>query len=266
MKDESWVVPIKLKGFEKYDNIGSIDTFNKIISNPNNAREILENENLLKYWIVPNAILLFGKVWFDRVKWKPFISRSIPFPLFTANDRAKAVELGISLEELTYGKSVIAQIIKKTDEVLRIYLNGNCCKDKPNKLVGGYITFSIKNQISRDIGKDLGYKIVPMSACPRCLSKSNKLKTPVKSISKYTKSCYKCKEEAKNLKVRLNIHSTEELKKAFNNASKFKYFSATTCICPNNNCLGKFIPISCLSNTIEIPTSLWSLIHFTHAS
>jgi len=246
-----WITPRFSKDFIEFAQIDSSDGFNRIISNPSNWSKILDNKNLLDNWIVPNAVILFGKSWFDRVKWKKYMCSGIPFSLFTYEERKHILNSGEKFEQTPFGRSVIAKIIMKVSYAMRIYLEGKWYSGKNIKNPGGYIIDSIKNEMVREIGNGLGFKSKIVPACPYCLSKNNNDK---KSILTYhgsrSYSCSRCEEIYNNISLQKKENkSLQELSRL----SIFKRFFGVTCVCPSNNCTGHFVPLS----SVDVDSKFW---------
>lgn len=239
-----WPIP-RIVATEKFNNISSQKEFNLIVGNPDNWPEIRSNTELYEKWILPQAIILFGKFWFDCVKWKRSIHRGISFPLFSEEDKAVSLEQKVKLEDLPSGKSRIAKIIDKTAYALDVYLKGNWLKEGVFlKKPGGYIIDSLKNEFVREIGSDLGYKLNHVVACPYCLSNAVKKRTPLIENGSRQFTCPKCLDLLKSLEYAKDdeLHLQTKL----NNVKKFKNFIGITCVCPSNSCPGKFIPLNCI--------------------
>jgi len=259
----SWPVPQKVLNMKVFDKIDSVDEFNRIIGDPDNWETILSNTDLYNNWILPNAVLLFGKTWFDRVKWRSSIHRSVLFPLFTTQDKRDAKIVG-GIENTTFGKSRIVKVSKKVGSSLEVYLTGKWrAKTSFLKKPGGYIIESIKNETIREVGNDLGYKFVSVLACPYCLA-SNKVisyKTPLVWHSDKQYECPRCKDLEKNLllnvcnlKAQGNFIEAAQTEKLSQKANSFSYFIGVTCICPNDKCEGKFVPLTCVDYSTFDPS------------
>lgn len=243
-----WPTP---KYVGKFPEINTPENFNKIISNPENWEQILNDLELMESWILPNAILLFGKTWFDRVKWNSSISRGLNVPLFSDSEKADARER--SLEGTLAGRARISQICGKIRTVLYTYLQAKWYTGDSIKPVSGYIIESIKNEIIRELARDNGYKLQSLPACPMCLTKGRK--TTVHRHSDFEVSCDICHETSKNILLNVNkclkdkkLTEAGELYSQFLSIDAFKHFSSISCTCPNINCAGKFVPISCLAD------------------
>lgn len=233
----------KPTALKRYSNIITPRQFNNIIGNPKNWMEILQDKKLFNEWVAPQAILMFGKVWFDRVKWKPNIGKGIPFGLFTEEERQYASNFQVPLEHLPSGKIKILKIIEKTKHALLTYL-----KRKGNaKAPSGYIVESIKNCLVRYVGKDLGFKLETVPVCPYCISKKyGSYKTVLTRYGTNEYSCFRCTALSNNIK--LQIEKEKDRKKleclgaAYKLAEAFKRFSAITCVCPRCN---SYVPLTC---------------------
>lgn len=233
-----WPTPIKVSNIGIFNNISNVNNFNKIISNPKNWQAILERYDLYHYWIKPNAILIFGKLWFERVKWKKSIHKMAPFPLFSDDEKLNAKKNNIPLENTNIGKSKISRISLRVEYALEKYLlGGGKTKSGKVKSPGGYITNSIKNEFIKEIGKDAGYKLTKVNICPLCASSidfKNKIISPLKEIKKDIYFCEKCNAKYNNLKLISNDNHIQRL---------FISLEKVTCVCPSVNCPGKFVPI-----------------------
>lgn len=243
-----WPTPQRVPDMGPFVEICTQDEFNKIISNPLNWGIAREREDLYNLWILPNAVLLFGKSWFDSVKWKQSIRFGVPFPLFSKEEKRSASENNISLEETPAGRAMIARIISKTSYALKVYLEGKWYKEGfSRKNPGGYIIDSLRNDISQRIGADMGYKQHSVYTCPNCFSYKEKFNRSV-LISHGSKifGCLKCEEIGKNLELRIKSKKYEDsfdIEKEYKRISKFGNFTGITCVCPSNKCSGHFIPI-----------------------
>lgn len=241
-----WPVPQKVANLGVFADITSQKDFNRIISDVALWSEIKERSDLYEKWIIPNAIILFGKNWFDRVKWKNSIHRGIAFPLFSEEDKSYATENKVRLEDTTAGKAIIAKIIDKTSYALDVYLEGKWLIEGGSiKKPGGYIIDSIRNEFVRSIGTDLGYKLSSVLACPYCLSDKNiSKKTPLIHNGSKQFTCPKCDDVSKSLEY-VEQNNSEMLSK-LKDIKKFKNFFGITCVCPSDECTGYFVPMNCI--------------------
>jgi len=248
----TWPIPKIVQDIGVFAEACTQDGFDRIVSDPSNWEDMLSRQDLYEQWILPNAVLLFSKVWFDRVKWKNSIKSGVPFPLFNRNDKSLATKRGISLEETQMGKSIIANIINKSSYALRVYLAGKWRSKRKASLrkPGAYIIEAIRNDLIQQIGMDLGYKLKPVLSCPFCLSSKNKktYKTPLVEQEPYKFTCPKCSESAINHAMHVKaLHEKgedcSEAESLLKKTKTFSYFTGITCICPSDNCSGKFVPI-----------------------
>ncbi|MHA2216327.1 MAG: hypothetical protein ACXACY_10335 [Candidatus Hodarchaeales archaeon] len=254
----NWIVPqCCTDNLGVFKDICDQDSFNRIVGDPNNWNNILSNDELFEKWILPHAVVLFGKPWFDRVKWRQSIHRGIPFPLFSESERTQALDNNYKLEDMSCGKAKIAKIIGKMHTILHTYLRGKWYEEGIVKIPGRYIVDSIKNEFIRDIGKDLGFKSVCVPICPFCLSGVNgfKKKTLLERYSNEKYSCPTCIELSDNLRLQLkNLYESSngdesevrEVEELCSRVEQFKRFVRITCVCPSQNCPGKFVPITCV--------------------
>jgi len=239
----SWPIPKSIPNMGVFSEITSQDKFNDIIGEPKNWPMIHLRQDLYNQWIIPHAVILFGKVWFDRVKWRNSVHKSVPFPLFSEEEKRNANENGIRLEDTTHGRATIAKIIEKINYALGVYLEGKWLeKSTYMKKPGGYIIDSIKNEFIREIGTDLGYKLKSVLACPYCLSNTVPQKTPLIYHGSLQYSCPRCDEYVKNLECALD--SDFNVSDKIKSAQIFRKFIGITCICPSDECKGKFVPIN----------------------
>jgi len=252
-----WPTPEPVVNPGIFSEITSQKDFNRIIGDPQNWNQIHSRRDLYEKWIIPHAIILFGKNWFDRVKWKKSVHRGISFPLFSDEDKNFAIKHKIKLENATAGKAIIAKIVAKTAYALDIYLEGKWLDESATiKKPGGYIIDSIRNEFVRDIGIDLGYKLSSVLACPYCLSNKNiNKKTPLIHNGSKQFSCPKCEDLSKSLEY-IKQEDTE-IQEKFRGAKKFRNFIGITCICPSEKCTGYFVPINC------IDFSMWKVSNET---
>lgn len=239
-----WPTPVKIDNLGLFNNIDSAKEFNKVVGNPENWKFI--TTDIYNYWILPNAILLFGKTWFDNMKWKNTIYKNVDFPLFDAEEKSLAIKNRIQLEDTTSGKAIILKIISKVKYALSIYLEGKWLETSTFvKKPGGYIVDSLKNEFIRIIATDLGYKLSTVSACPLCLYNKNiSKKTAVLNNGPNKYICPRCEYLSRSLE-----YSSEnpDLLDKIHSINKFRNFIGVTCICPSNSCYGKFIPLSCVN-------------------
>jgi len=248
----SWPEPQEVENLGVFSNIKDSISFNNIVGNPENWNEILNRNDLFEQWILPHAVIFFGKTWFDRVKYSNSISRGAPFPLFYDVEKN-------NIESTSYGKSRIAKIVEKTYIVLYKYFKRDWC-DGEIKQLSGYIVNSLKNEFIREVGLDMGYKSKNILACPYCLSLKPSVKVRLLKYSNNIYSCPRCKIATENLEK----EALKDIKiyKLYKKRKIFESFIGITCICPSNNCLGKFIPISCFekhcSINLFVPKSIQS--------
>lgn len=236
--DGIWPVPHIVDDIGIFENIHEVSVFNEVIGNPDNWDEILKNEKLYNSWVLPVAILLFSKPWFDKSKRKDSIRIGIPFPLFSREERKFASDNGISIDETPAGRAIIARIISKTSYALKVFLRGNWHNSEDIvKNPGGYIIGAIKNDLVQKIGADLGLKQHSLLVCPYCLSfNERRNKSLLIEHGSNVYGCERCESRVKHLIL-------ESQQEELNIVSKFQKFIGTTCICPSNDCSGKFIPV-----------------------
>lgn len=224
-----WPTPIYSGIFPQITNING---FNNIIGNPNNWQTILNDKELFDSWVFPNASLLFGKTWFNKIKNLPKINNGAPFPLFSNFEKEYANQIRQPIEKTPAGKERIARINEKIASSLKTYLQGNWY-NFDIKPPSGYIREAIKNDTIRDVAEELGFKLQQVRACPLCLSKNRKSK--VIRHSSNLVSCEICDNITKNLKLNIN-NLNGDIKKLYQQyliTSKFVEFSPLVCVCPD---------------------------------
>jgi hypothetical protein len=108
-----------------FKNIDSIESFNKIIGNPKNHKVIIENKSLYNDWVLPKAINLCTKKWFDSIKNRKTMGHGIPFPLFSEEEvyyyKSKLID------ETPSGKAMISKLINETDKILTQFISNDRC-------------------------------------------------------------------------------------------------------------------------------------------
>jgi hypothetical protein len=235
-KHSDWPIP-KFVGPEKFLELDTQEGFNRIISDPNNWKECLE-EPTFSSWVLPNATILFNKLWFDFTKWKSSVKNGVPFSMFSEEDKAHANKKGIKIDDTIAGKAMITRIKQKTEYALRRYLSGDWYSGSQTKSPSGYIIGSLKNEVAYNVGKELGYKQKAVLICPRCLATrkiNNKKILTEHGLNVFC--CDQCYQDMRNFEI-----AKDTVQKEY--AEKFTRFAGTTCICPNDSCPGKFVPIS----------------------
>jgi hypothetical protein len=252
-----WPIPRAVSNLGIYAHIDTSNNFNRIVGDHNNWDEILSRNDLYNYWILPHAVLLFGKTWFDRVKWRSYIRRGTPFSLFSDSDKSICKQAGLDLEDTSAGKARIKQISDKIESTLQVYMKSTWHESGISKPPGGYIVEALKNNFVKEIGADLGYKLRPTPACPQCLSSNNVYKTVLTRNLSNQYSCPRCIDLAANLELRIQslkdkkrFSELKEVNKQHIGVTAFKLFSGTTCVCPSNACVGKFVPITCINKGV----------------
>lgn len=239
----SWPVPVTVPGAHEFADINTQEGFIRAASEPKNWKGMLSSPELYYKWVLPNAILLFGKPWFDKAKWRSRISGGVPFPLFTKDEKDQATKNGTPLENTPAGKARIAKIVGRISHALRVYLNGEWHDGTSIKNPGGYLINAIKNDFTREIGKDMGYKLTYVPACPYCLSSACSYKVPLVYHGSNTYSCPRCKALLENSKPeRLDANGKQEILMCHPGNDSGSELYGITCICPSNNCPGKFVP------------------------
>jgi len=243
-----WPNPEIVPGLGKLREVSSEDGFNRIVGNPSNWSRILGDKAALDRWVSPNAVVIFGKSWFDCMKWKSTIQRSAELPLFSAEEKEAARSSGVPLENTPSGKSKIARIISRVDHAVRMYLNGGGLSSSGRiKRPGGYIINSIKNEFISDIGADEGYKLIHEPVCPYCLGayagRGMRCKVVMKSLGDGFYECERCSDVARSIEM-----SGEPDQAELRRRRCFSRVSHTTIVCPSDRCRGRFVPVGFVSD------------------
>lgn len=195
IKLEKWPQPEWGEYPEQFKEINSKCLFDNIVLIPENRKIILINNDLYYKWVLPYAVLLFGKTWFDKLKWGSCISRGSPFSLFSQTEKDFSIKCEVPIEGTVFGKARIAKIIIKISAVLRKYLiNG---QDKP---FGNYLSKSLKNNLSTEKNSENGLKMVSVLMCPNCLNDKMPFKVPLQSKGDFYE-CPRCKNLNETFKL-----------------------------------------------------------------
>jgi hypothetical protein len=96
-RDGEWPVPCVVPHMGVFADIKDEESFNRIVGEPDNWSIILGRSDLYHAWIVPQAIIIFGKVWFNRKQWGDSMRPGPPPSLFGSNDRRAAREAGTTM-------------------------------------------------------------------------------------------------------------------------------------------------------------------------
>jgi hypothetical protein len=247
--DGSWPVPQEIQNMGVFSNIKDATSFNNIVGNPNNWFIIINTPELFEKWILPHAVLYFGKFWFNKVKRRNSISKGISFPLFPKEERVD------DIESSPQGRATISKIVEKISIVLRTYLEGKWYSGE-NKKPSGYIINSLKNEFIKEVSMDMGYKPKSVPACPFCLSHKPISKTPLINYQNISYSCDRCKSVVDNLELKIKSLQKQGSQKELETVlaaqqvrKRFEKFIGITCVCPSDKCLGHFVPLSCVDKT-----------------
>lgn len=239
-----WPTPEKVKNLGIFSTIDNPDKFNEVLGNPQNWNVLRLRKDMYYKWVLPLAINLFGKKWFDCVKYRSQGSFGTSFAIFNEYEIKDAKENEVSIEKTSYGRAAISKIIIKISHAFEIYLKGGWIK-KGHRTPGSYLVESIKNEFISEFNKELGNKIKQDQICPNCLISGKKIIVE----KKYNGMC-KCPRCSDIVKTLENTDD-EKLKKILNVSKIFAEFSETVIVCKNNDCHGKFIPASLLN--VNIP-------------
>ncbi len=244
----TWPTPLKLPNMGVFEYISNEESFNRIIGCKKNWEVILNRMDVYRQWIVPHAVLIFGKKWFNNVKWKKSIQKSKEISLFSEFEKKQAKKTGIPLEDTNSGKSKIIMIYSRVEHSLEVYLKGGgLTKNNLIKKPGNYIISSIKNEFIKEIRSEAGYKLTQIPICPLCASQKingRKNKTFLLEVEPGIYKCEKCSNSGVEVYDKKGvIRNKEYTKKQKNNSKLFSRFKGLMFICPSNECSGNFVPI-----------------------
>ena len=238
----TWPQPKEIPDLGVFKNIDSIESLNEIIGNPQNHKIIIENENLYSDWVLPKAINICTKKWFDNIKNKRTMGYGIPFPLFSEEEiyhyKSK------SIDETPSGKAMISKLTHETDRILTQFISNG--RGKYNN-VYYYIVKSLRQKISKDISELLGFRLISKRCCNFCNVKYNS-RVFLVDVGDNKLSCPTCAEKAKSCAFSSEGYEYYEDYKIYGN------HYGISCICHNVKCPGKFIPLNylmCPSEKIE---------------
>jgi hypothetical protein len=258
LRDGRWPTPRAVEHMGPFADIADEESFNRVVGDSDNWRTILDRSDLRHSWILPQAVAIFGRVWFERAQWRSSIRRGVPFALFTPEERRAAKDTGVPLVETTAGRSVVHKIVSRVEHALDVYLSGGgrSKTDGRIKRPGGYIVASIANEFMRDASADTGFRLLRVRACPNCLAtrQGRARRSQVRHLAGNTYQCERCAETARNLDLVVEKHLADGLPvpegilSEHGRASRFREFSAVTCVCPNPACRGCFVPLNCVDD------------------
>jgi len=248
-KDGEWPIPYKVPYMGIFAEISDEESFNRIVGDQTNWAAILGRSDMYQAWIVPQAVSIFGRPWFNRRQWG---MRQWSHSIFGENTQ----ENGNPIANTTIGRSVIFRIVARVEHALDRYLSGGGCAGKATKKPGGYIVRSIANEFVREICSDMGYRLARTKMCPNCLAtkRGRARRCEAKHIRDGLYSCERCSEDARNLSLVVERHKAEgipisaKISDNFGRALRFSEFSGIVCVCPNNECRGHFVPVNFVEN------------------
>lgn len=250
LADGRWPEPKPVSDMGIFAEIIDEEGFNRVIGDPENWPIIQHRSVLYRNWILPQAILVFGKRWFDRCKWRSSIQRGLRFPLFSEDERFQAREGGIALEDTGAGRVKIARISARVEHALAMYLDGGgrIGGSRRTKQPGGYIVDSIKNEFMREIADERGYKLERTRACPYCLKtrRGRARRVALTAEHGHWYSCERCAAVTRNLEMNLDSLEGADLERAtamLENVRVFARMSGTAAVCPDARCQG-IVPLS----------------------
>lgn len=214
-KDDWPIIKLPNNIPEEFKLISRKKHFIKIFGNIKNW----EKTDLKMYneWILPNAIILFGKPFYNKRVKDQIINQQ-----YDNNNLNKRAE--------------ITQISEQINKSLQK------CKNKDGFNIEQYILKSLKNSFA-----NLNECRIKKTICPMCLITPPYIKTHLeKNGDKYF--CERCKNICKSWMLYYNNPKRKIKKKdILNKISRYINFielKNATCVCPNNECKGKFIPIN----------------------
>lgn len=259
LRDGCWPSPRPVEHMGVLAEAVDEESFNRVVGDPANWRIILDRSDLYHSWVLPQAAVIFGRAWFERVQWKNSIRRGVPFALFDADERRKAKEAGTPLAETTAGRSVVYKIVLRVGHALDVYLagGGRSKVDGRIKQPGGYIVESIANEFIQDAGSGTGFRLLRVRACPNCLAtkQGRARRSKIRQLLGNTFQCERCADTVRNLDLAIGKHRAEGtpvpqgILSERERASRFREFTAVACVCPNGACRGRFVPIDCVEDS-----------------
>lgn len=252
-RDGSWPVPCAVPHMGVFADIMDEDSFNSIVGDPANWPILLERTDLYHAWVVPQAIVIFGRKWFNSKQWGESMRPGPPPSLFDSDDRRAARKAGTSMADTPVGKSVIFRIMARVEHALDVYLSGGGRTPTGTKKPGGYIVRSVANEFIQDASADMGYRLVRVRACPNCLAtrKGRSRRSEVTHVRDNIYSCERCADAARNIALamtRNGAHVSAALVAEHERAVRFSEFSGMACVCPNSVCRGRFVPIDAIED------------------
>lgn len=251
-RKDCWPIPRPVEHMGVFSKISDRKSFDSIIGNPLNWNIVLNRSDLYHSWIIPKAILIFGKIWFASVQKRNSLRKHLS-TIFGAEEQTKS---GISFSDTLAGKYIIYRISLRIEHALDVYLSGggisknNGCLKKPS----GYIIKSITNEFVHDSAIEAGFKSVRLPVCPNCLMTKKTKKNFVKHICNDIFKCEQCAEKKQQLEYFIkdkrdkNETINPRILSEYKISKSFCEFSGIVCICPNKSCQGYFVPISCIEN------------------
>lgn len=256
-RDGEWPVPCAVPHMGVFGEIEDETSFNRIVGDPANWPIILGRSDLYHAWIVPQAITIFGRTWFNHKQWGGLMRPGPPPSLFENDDRRAARKAGTTMAETAVGKSVIYRIVARVEHALDVYLSGGGrAKSGAIKKPGGYIIRSVANEFIQDAGADMGYRLVRVRACPNCLGtrRGRARRSEVVHIRDNLYGCERCADSARNIALALERHAGNRTEPAagmmseYERAVRFTEFSGVVCVCPNDACQGRFVPVDSVAD------------------
>jgi len=257
-RDGEWPVPYAVPHMGIFADIRDEASFNRIVGEPDNWPIILGRSDLYHAWIVPQAIVIFGRAWFNHKQWDNSMRPGPPPSLFGSDDRRAARKAGTTMAETAVGRSVILRIVSRVEHALEVYLSGGGrAKSGAIKKPGGYIVRSVANEFIQDASADMGYRLVRVRACPNCLGtrRGRAKRSEVNHIRDNLYGCERCADTARNIALALARHEEDgtepppNLVREHRRAIRFSEFSGIACVCPNDACQGRFVPVDAVDNS-----------------
>jgi hypothetical protein len=250
-RDGEWPVPCRVEHMGVFAEIEDAASFNRIVGDPRSWPIVLGRPDLYHAWIVPQAINIFGRTWFNQKQGGNWMRPGPQLPLFDDEARQSAHKAGKTMAETPAGRAAIVRIMARTEHALDKYLSGGgLAKSGGVKKPGGYIVRSIANEFIQDATADMGYRMVRARACPNCLAmRSGKARrSRIRRTQGNFYACDQCSETARNIAsvleacVRKGEPLPDRLVSEHERALRFSEFCGTVFVCPNDQCRGRFVP------------------------
>ena len=257
-RETLWPIPRIVPHMGIFTEIKDSDSFDKIIGDPNNWRTILDRTDLFQSWIVPQAALIVGKTWFDgkQHRGNSMCMGPLRRHLFEKCDWSEAKRKGQAMEETLVGRSTIFKIICRIEHTLKMYLSGGGRASTGTiKNPHAYMIKAIINEFVRENNENAGFHSERVRACPNCMATRRGVahRSEVVRLHDHFYRCDRCIETVRNIELIAQSKeiSTELIQKC-KCAKLFSEFSGIVFVCPNDKCIGRFVPAN------SVKESWWS--------